>query len=206
MKIILLFLAVALALMMCNVRAQAVTIPAYYDFNCEDSPTQPGYTGVEMYKVYNVTDGYGWDETNIPAVGDTGPLEGTTALTRDYAANNKAYGTCIFNIDVPNGTYTVTLTFFNKLIPMDGVNVSAEGESKISNLSVGTDSPARESFLVTVSDTQLNLAFSGTNTGPGSSEAWYVNGVEVVPIPSSVLLLGSGILGLGALKWWRKRS
>src|SRR5205823_7181537 len=75
---------------------------AHFDFGTANSPVAAGYTQVTPATAYTASQGYGWQSGAIQAV-DRGS---GSDLTRDL--NFTAAGT--FAADVPNGTYTVTLT------------------------------------------------------------------------------------------------
>jgi hypothetical protein len=82
-------------------------------------------------------------------------------------------------------------------------------DDKILDLGLLTD--------ITEGGTNLELIFVSTLTGSNNS-GFYFNFVfadptksvrvadTTVPLPPSVFLLGSGLLGLGAVGWWRKGS
>jgi len=59
-------------------------------------------------------------------------------------------------------------------------------------------------YYLTIPDTPGNVTAIKVGTNTGAYAAWGMT--AVVPLPTSALLLGSGLLGLGAVGWRRKNS
>src|SRR5207248_2984662 len=103
---------------------QTVTASAlpslHFDFGTTSSPVAAGYTQVANTTTYSAGRGYGWQSGTIQAV-DRGT---GSDLTRDL--DFTPAGT--FAADVPNGTYTVTLTMGDLgPYPHDQMQISLEG-------------------------------------------------------------------------------
>lgn len=81
----------------------------FFDFGTADSPVAPGYTQVVPTTAYSAAAGFGWllgpGET-VTAADQSGTTRVASALKRDFNATSA--GT--FAVDVPNGTYDVTVT------------------------------------------------------------------------------------------------
>ena len=90
----------------------------HYDFGTTSSPIATGYTRVAA-TAYTATLGYGWRAGTV-VTRDRG---GTNSLSRDF--NMTTSGT--FAVDVPGGTYNVTVTMGDNDNPHDNQAVSFEG-------------------------------------------------------------------------------
>ena len=83
-----------------------------------------------------------------------------------------------FNVDVPDGDYTVTLIVGDGAYTQDMIDVYAEGVLVINDLTAQKGTFQEVSFTVTVIDGQLNLTFH--NDG-GISTNWVCNAITITP-------------------------
>ncbi|MCT9934361.1 malectin domain-containing carbohydrate-binding protein [Planotetraspora sp. A-T 1434] len=97
-------------------------------------------------------------------------LHGTRATATGTTAPDATYrhGTFSYRLPVPNGTYAVDLSFLDPLSTAAGqrvFSVTAEGQTVISDLDayqVAGHNPVNRQVRVTVTDGQLDLAFTPT--------------------------------------------
>ena len=98
---------------------------------------------------------------------------------------------------------------------LDSKTYTAADLSLTTSVSIGTKVPAGEGPASTPFSTTLD---SGTSSTPGlpiwleisdAGGSWVMNGVDdvvVVPEPSSLVLVGMGLLGLAFVAWRKRRS
>ena len=95
--------------------------PTYkYDFGTASSPVMDGFTRVTDSTAYNTSLGYGWNITNGIRSRDR---EQETDLYRDF--NFMRSGS--FLVDIPNGSYTVTVEMGDREYAHDEMSVHYEG-------------------------------------------------------------------------------
>jgi hypothetical protein len=200
-------LVLAPALLM-TVLPAAATI-YYFDMDSDDGHPgtfytyNPGgnlYTSVKVTTIYGAQP-YGWAES---------PSGQRDRGTPDYLLRDLHFdGTDrTFMAGYGSGTYGVTLYFRDDAYMHDTIEVFAEGGSTpvatVASLPVGTT--VTKTFNVAVNDGVLDLRF---HNNAGGDPNWIINGIVLnyVPLPSTVLLLGSGLVGLGFLrrKWSLKK-
>jgi len=130
-----------------NYTGTAVPFSAQFDFGTASSPLASGYTRVSPATAYSVAQGYGWQGGTIYAV-DRGTPD---PLTRDL--NYGPSGT--FAVDVPNGTYSVTLTMGDTgPYPHDQMGVFLQG-TQVATVSTGAGQVVTNTYPVPVSTGQL---------------------------------------------------
>ncbi len=164
-----------------------------FDFNAAGSPTQlpsspptvGGYFGVLPTQTYTANTGFGWVGT-LPTGGfDRGVLSGTTYsnLLRD-GSYGYLTGASTFRVDLPNGTYQVTVTQGDATVARDEMNVAVTVGSGagLTNISSPLGQFVTNTFTATTSGGQLQLTFSDS----GGEPYWVVNALEIRPVAAAV--------------------
>ncbi len=141
---------------------------AGFDFGTSGSPVAAGYFQATAGTNYNNTAGYGWITSAYTGAKDRG---GVDLLTRDsiYAQNRT------FAVDVPAGTYDVTVTIGDAIGASDHFKVSLEGV-EAGRLSAAAGQHVSGTYRVTVSDGQLTIHLEDLG---GSGRYFYLNAIQV---------------------------
>ncbi len=150
-----------------------------FDFGTASSPVASGYTRITETSTYT-PGGYGWTETTTLESRDRSNINDD--LRRDFVMSASAAR--IFDVTLPNGTYSVTVIQGDQDFAHDNMVVKANGTTVLTNVSTAATSFASGTFSVTVSTGLLSLEFSDAG---GSDPAWVVNGVTIsttTPPPS----------------------
>ncbi len=188
--------------------SMANATPIQFDADLGGNYTESGFTSFAFDTLYSDGLGYGWDAATT-AGRDRGAIASNpqSDLLRDlhFGSEDRT-----FMLDVENGVHEITLYFHDNRWFHDTIRVFAQGSSTasvdIATLNVATT--VIETFSVAVSNNLLALTFSDYG---GSNEHWIVNAIKVVgpapvPEPSTILLLGGGLIGLGWYSRKRKSS
>ena len=118
------------------------------DFGTTTSPVEAGYVRVAPTTRYSVSAGYGWLSGTI----DSRDRATGTDLRRDF--NFTALGT--FGVDVPNGTYDVTITVGDASGAHDEMGVYLEG-ARADTVTTAKGQFVARTYRVTVADGQLTM-------------------------------------------------
>jgi len=140
-----------------------------YDFGIPTSPVEPGFINVTIYTLYSTSQGYGWNNT---------PLDGRdrgsgTYLTRDLIFDTEDRE---FKVDIPNGTYYLTIYLGDMDYAHDNMDVTAEGTVLADDANTSAGEIKTFTSKVTVSDGQLNVIFHDDD---GSNPHWTSNGLVI---------------------------
>lgn len=136
----------------------------YFDLGTSTSSIYPNYQRVSNETVPGT---FGWTNTNGINAADRSEFPGLNTLNSDliYCSSPKT-----FEVNVPNGTYNVLITFGDPRYQHDKIEVKAEGETKLSNINTqkGNNFFDRE-FDAIVNDEKLSIEFLD---GGGDDENW----------------------------------
>ncbi len=144
-----------------------------YDFGTSTSPVASGYNRVTEATKYS-TGGFGWTDTSTLESRDRSAV--SDPLKRDFVMSSSAAR--YFKVDLPNGTYAVTVTMGDNDFAHDNMQVKANATTMLADVDTAAGSYAVNTFYVTISTGTLELAFSDTG---GSDPSWVVNGVTITP-------------------------
>lgn len=148
-----------------------------YDFGPEGEPAQEGYIKVTDNQAYDTKLGYGFlDPSQVTAKKreEQSGIEGDFCIPFDS----------VFVVDVPNGSYMVTVTIGDAVLPTVTTLKAGTGHIVFQNKRTVPGQFIRESFSAYVRNGQLRLAFSG--------KAPRINALEIVPAPHAVKIFIAG--------------
>ena len=156
-------------------RASTSPLPNTYkfDFGTASSPLSSGYTRITETTCYT-SGGFGWTSTSGLQSRDRTNL--ADDLLRDFVMSNAGAGT--FKVDLPNGSYSVTVTMGDQNYAHDNMVVKANGTTVLGNVNSAVGGFAVNTFVVSVSSGSLSLEFSDAG---GSDPAWIVNALTINP-------------------------
>src|SRR5262249_43789022 len=123
--------------------------PLHFDFGKSSSPVAPGYIGVPLV-AYTQVQGYGWQSLNRMLAADRGT---TDPLTRDLHLGRDSR----FFVDLPNGTYQVTLTLGDARYARDNINVWSQAQLVVASLKTAAGQFAQPTFSAVVSQGRLDV-------------------------------------------------
>jgi len=162
---------------------KALAVEFKFDFQPSGSPVQAGFIEINKDDLYALVPGYGWSS----AVDNDGDRGGAyTDLERDFVYDNDDR---MFNVNLPNGDYTVTVYLGDKgAFAHDDMYVDAEGGPwDLSDVDTAAGEVKILSFDITVSDGQLNILFRDNG---GADVNWVSEGLEIKP--KSLTVCASG--------------
>lgn len=157
-----------------DIRVSGTAAGRNYDFGTSTSPLAAGYVRVTETTAFT-SGGYGWTDTSTLESRDRGGP--TDDLKRDFVMDSSAART--FRVDLPNGTYAVTVTMGDNGFAHDNMIVKANGATMLGNVNNAVGSFSVNTFNVNVTSSSLALEFSD---GGGSDPTWVVNGVSIASV------------------------
>jgi hypothetical protein len=153
-----------------------------FDFGTASSPVASGFKQVTSTTTYVSSVGYGWLSGTIQEFDRKGNL---TDLNRDF--NQTTDGT--FVVNVPAGTYSVTITMGDAKLARDNMGVWLEGV-QVDMVSTAAGQFIRKTYSVTVSDGQLTLRLHDLG---GSDPSAVINGLEITRTSGGPLRMATGV-------------
>ena len=142
-----------------------------FDFGTSTSPLATGYTRVTQATRYTAG-AFGWTNTSgLTAVDRSSQSD---ALKRDFVTSSSAART--FNVDLPQGSYAVTVTMGDNNSAHDNMVVKADGTTVLGDVDTAARAFAVNTFYATVSSETLSLEFSDAG---GKDPAWVINGIAI---------------------------
>jgi len=143
-----------------------------WDFGTNGSSLFRGYSRITS----NTNRGYArWN--NISGLNSVDRGGSQNGLNRDFVFGRN---TRVFQQQIANGNYRVTLNLFDASARHDNMRVRAEGVTKLSNQTFGGSAGnSNRSFNVTVRDGRLDIEFSDQG---GSNPDWVVNRIVITRI------------------------
>ena len=162
-----------------DIKVSGTTAGRNYDFGTSSSPVASGYNRVTEATTWS-SGGFGWTDTSTLESRDRSAV--SDALRRDFVMSSSAAR--YFRVDLPNGTYGVTVTMGDNDFAHDNMQVKANATTMLADVDTAAGSYAVNTFYVTVSTGRIELAFSDMG---GSDPTWVVNAVTITagsPPPS----------------------
>ncbi|MCI0684585.1 MAG: PKD domain-containing protein, partial [Gemmataceae bacterium] len=156
---------------------EARYVPAFtrlaLDFDTPSSPTAPGFTKVAA-PYYSAARGFGFKNTGTVTAIDRGFGD---PLTRDFHQGRAE----TFNAKMAKGTYLVTVYTGDALMARKALRINAEGVYATTVPATAAGQFAVSTFIVNLSDKQLNLRFAGS-----AKAKFALDAITIVPwAPSS---------------------
>lgn len=156
-----------------DIRVSGTSVGASYDFGTAASPLAPGTTRVTESTAFSAG-GYGWTDTSGLESRDRAAV--SDALRRDFVMHSSAART--FKVDLPNGTYAVSLTMGDNDYAHDNMLVKANGATVLGDVDSAAGAYSVNTFSATVAAGSLSLEFSDAG---GSDPTWIVNALSIAP-------------------------
>ena len=154
-----------------DIRVSGTAVGRNYDFGTGSSPVASGYNRVTESTAY-AAGGFGWtDRTTLKSRDRSGISDD---VRRDFVLSSSAART--FKVDVPNGTYTVTVVMGDKDFAHDNMVVKANGTTVLGDVDTAANNYASNAFSVTASSGSISLEFSDAG---GADPTWVVNSVTI---------------------------
>jgi fibronectin type 3 domain-containing protein len=131
---------------------------------------EAGYTRIAETAFYSYSPDYGWTSTLGLSSRDRGAPDD---LRKDLVQSMTEH---TFNVDLADGDYEVTVVIGDQSYMHDLIDVYAEGNLVINDLTVAGGMFQEVTFSVSVSDEQLSLMFSD---GGGVDSNWVINSLSI---------------------------
>jgi hypothetical protein len=146
-----------------------------YDFGTASSPVSAGFSKVTEASAYSAG-GFGWTDTSgLESRDRSAPADD---LKRDFVTHPSAART--FKVDLPNGTYAVSLTMGDNDTAHDNMVVKANGATVLGDVDAVAAAFAVNTFNVIVTGGSISLEFSDAG---GTDPSWVVNGLTITLVP-----------------------
>lgn len=134
------------------------TVDYAINFQPADAEVPTGFTA-DSGSIFNYTLGYGWQTV----VDETRDRNSSSSVDQSYDTIIHVDSADVWEIDLPNGSYSVTVTVGDALWPNVTNYVQAESIPIIENGVLSTDQPwIEETATVTISDGSMTFTFTGT--------------------------------------------
>jgi fibronectin type 3 domain-containing protein len=146
-----------------------------FEFGTKTSPFASGYTAVNEGTTYNATLGYGWQSGTVLSRVDSAPGVTTIQGAYDYTTN------ATFGVNLPNGTYNVTLTMGDSGFLHDLQGVFLQG-IQVASVTTQAGQFNIAGFTATVTNGQLVLELKDLG---GSDPNVVINSLTIVPTAST---------------------
>jgi PKD repeat protein len=144
------------------------SVERHFDFGGPLTPIATGYLGVTGL-AYTSTLGYGWANLSGLSWADRG---NPNALKQDLHWGQK--GT--FLVDLPNGTYNVTVTLGDDLVMHDNMSLWLEGTQVAQGLTTAAGQFIQPTFTVNVTGGQLSLRIQDQG---GRDKNFAIDGLDI---------------------------
>ncbi len=155
--------------------AEDQVLPSFaFDFGTRRTAVAPGYVGVPLL-AYREARGYGWRSLSGLRAADRATGD---ALTSDF--HRGARGT--FLVDLPNGTYDVTVTLGDAKARHANMAIWLNGQQVASGLTTKAGQFLQQTHRVEITDGQLRVRLASTGR---TSRSFAINALNIVPVPSN---------------------
>lgn len=158
--------------------ATATIAPATYkyDFGTASSPLAAGFTRITEMSVY-APGTAGWvDASGLESRDRGAPADD---LTRDLVTHGTSAAR-VFKVDLPNGSYSVSVTMGDNDYSHDNMVVKANGTTVLADVDNTAGGFPVNTFVVAVSGGSLSLEFSDAG---GADPSWVVNSLTITTPP-----------------------
>ncbi len=142
----------------------------HFDFDASAGHTAPDYVSVLGSDTFTAARAFGWNGAVIPTTESNGA---NLLLCDGHTGSNRQ-----FRVQLPNGDYSVNVTLGDPTQLRELVDVWAEGQARVDDVTTRAGEFATREFAVTVSDGELNLQF----IGGGTTARFTLNALDICPV------------------------